>query len=118
MFYFIALYKYKTAPADHLFATHYLSRNSRQRVVSPLVSRLQSASGFSFGVSRASGESSRERTSESGLLRSRNHWPFFMLQPLISSDEFNVSDVKVPGGLRLKSCGIKTGRIKLDGETY
>ena len=35
----------------------------------------------------------------------------FMLQTLISSDEFNVSDVR-------KSSGIKTGRIKLQGETY
>ena len=33
-----------------------------------------------------------------------------MLQTLISSDEFNVCN--------LKSSGIKTGRIKLDGETY
>ena len=33
-----------------------------------------------------------------------------MLQTLMSADEFNVSDVK--------SSGIKTGLIKLDGETY
>ena len=35
----------------------------------------------------------------------------FMLQTLTSSDEFNVSAT-------LKSSGIETGPIKLDGETY
>ena len=39
------------------------------------------------------------------------NWPFLCYRLLISSDEFNVSDVR-------KSSGIKTGRIKLQGETY